>query len=150
MRFRVSLKGEISTYFRRRSTAFQPFARAAEKEAAEETLKVLRELSSGPYSSARLREMGHPYRLGGSPPADPAVINAQSGKFRAAWVVQPPRKKADGLSTRIVNTAPYAVYLLSGTDRMIARPILARMREKLRPIRQRIWRQHLAKWLAND
>jgi hypothetical protein len=149
MRFRVLLKGGISTYFRRKSTSLQPFARAAEKEAAGETLTILRELSSGPYSSARLRQMGHPYRIGGTPPMDPAIINAQTGKFRAAWRVDPPRKRADGLSTRIVNTQPYAVYLLSGTGKMIARPILGRMREKLRPIRQRIWRQHLAKWLGS-
>ncbi len=150
MRFRVLLRGGIAAYFRRREKVLLPFARAAEKESATETLRVLQELSSGPYSTSRLAQMGHPYRIGGTPPADPAVINVQTGGFRAAWIVRPPRRSANGLSTRIVNTAPYAVFLLSGTEKMIARPILGRMRERLRPIRQRIWRQHLVRWLTND
>lgn len=148
MRYRVALQGGIAAYFRRRSTSLYPFARAAEREAAAETLKVLRDLSSGPYSSQRLRQLGHPYRIGGSPPIDPAIINVQTGKFRAGWIVRPPRKQADGLSTRIVNTSPYAVYLLGGTRHMIARPILARARERIRPFRRQVWRRYLAEWLA--
>ncbi len=161
MRYRVLLRpgangtvmSGIATYLRRATGGMERAAKLAEGASAEEALAILKQLSSGPYSAARLAQLGHPYRIGGSPPQDPAIINRQTPRtgegFRDAWRIEPTRKRGEGLSTRIVNTKPYAAFLLGGTSKMIPRPILGRMQERLRPARQRLWREALAKRLAS-
>lgn len=155
MRYRVLLRQTmngtvldgVAAYFRRRTHKLEAWARKAEQESAKEILPILYELSSGPYTSAQLKAMGHPYRIGGVPPLDPAIINAQSGAFRAGWRVRPPRLTSDSLQTRIVNKTPYAPYLLSGTTKMIRRPILDRLRQRILPIRRQVWMKHLIEGL---
>jgi hypothetical protein len=86
-------------------------------------LQAARLYSSGPYSLAALRRMGHPYaRRHAAAPLDPAVINLQTGRFAASWRLE---SVGGGLigGMRVVNDAPYAGYLEEGTSRMIRRPI---------------------------
>lgn len=122
--------------------------RRAEKESAENALQIARELSSGKFSSFQLRMMGHPYRIGGVPPADPAIINRQTGRFYHGWRVLPPRKSESGILTQLVNESPYARYLLRGTSRMIARPILVRIRERAEPRRRALYRAAIRRTLS--
>src|SRR5262245_1459076 len=94
---------------RRTARILEPAIRKAEQEAAQEALRIARRLSSGPFTAAYLRRHGHPYsrRHGARPPADPAIINAQTGAFRAAWRVTNTRRTSRGLQTRLVNDSPY-------------------------------------------
>lgn len=129
---------QISLLLQRRGQQFAAAVREAERQSAQEALQWARTLSSGSLSRRQLRALGHPYAVRAPrPPGDPAIINLQSGRFLASWRVSGPRRTAGGLSTRLVNTAPWARFLSSGTGRMIARPILARIRQRLAASRRR-------------
>jgi hypothetical protein len=144
---------QIAAAFRRTERTIKKFEgeairdlMAAEKEAAELALKFAREFSSGRISSDTLRVMGHPYATRAPrPPMDPAIINEQSGRFLRSWKIVGPRRTSVGLRTKLVNRCPYAIYLWKGTRRMIARPILERVREKLLPYRERFIKAALKK-----
>lgn len=121
----------IALALRRRAIGLESVVREAEKQTAEEGLKIARFLSTGLYTLQALARMGHPYRQGGSPPADPAVINYHRGVFYRGWKVRAPRKSGGVLVTKLVNDSPIAKFLSAGTRRMIARPILKAIRKRL-------------------
>lgn len=129
----------ISLAYRRRAQTLarigrglERAARNAERESAQEALRIARQLSSGPLTTAHLRRMGHPYaKRRPNPAIDAAIINVQTGRFRDAWRIIGPRKTSAGLRTRLVNDSPYAGFLASGTATMIERPIEARLRERV-------------------
>lgn len=82
------------------------------------------EMSSGPYSTARLRKMDHPYaRRHGSPNLPAEIINAQSGMFRSRWQAQILSSSFGSAVGRISNDSPVAEFLVKGNDKMFARPI---------------------------
>lgn len=86
--------------------------------AADLGIQIAREQSSGPYSSAQLAAMDHPYATRhGSPMLDPSMINEQSGAFRAHW-----QAVRYGMGAQIFNDAFYAKWLEEGTPTMFARP----------------------------
>lgn len=82
-------------------------------------------LSSGPFTLAQLRKMGHPYARRAPGALDPAVINVQSGRFRQDWQADVPRMgdPGDVVRGRISNQSPVADYLQYGTRYMVARPV---------------------------
>jgi hypothetical protein len=130
---------EAGAILRRRAQALDREVREAEKDALSYAVKTAEKLSSGPLTTAALRAMGHPYRIGGSPPANPAIINVQkaSGGFRDSWQTEGPRKQGAGLVSKLTNTAPYARFLFAGTSRMIMRPILDSIRSRTSQYRYR-------------
>lgn len=139
----------IAVVLRRRALALEREVREAEKAAAQHALQIARMLSSGPYSSAQLRRMGHPYSAARPrPPADPAIINRQTGRFLAGWRIQGPRKTTKGLVTKLINDAPQAARLDRGTSRMIARPIRARIMALLAGERRRLHDRAIRKGLS--
>lgn len=86
--------------------------------AAELGVRIAREQSSGPYSSAQLAAMDHPYATRhGSPMLAPWIINEQSGAFRSHW-----QYVAKGIGAQIFNDTYYAKWLEEGTPTMFARP----------------------------
>jgi len=104
----------------------------AERESLNDALNIARSLSSGPYSLAELAEMGHPYAVRDPhPPADPAVINEQSGDFKEDWRAIP----GDAVQ-RLENDNDVADFLKNGTRFMISRPIDERILELLEPFRE--------------
>lgn len=110
----------------------------SERVSAHWGVQIAKNLSKGPFTSAHLKAMGHPYsRRKNRPPMDPAIINKQSGVFLSAWVARPTKETTNSFSTRIENFAPHSTFLIKGTRKMIARPILQRVREKLAPFRRR-------------
>lgn len=113
-------------------------ARALEAETEAQAYRIADRLSSGPYSLADLRRMGHPYaRRRPRPPLPPGVINVQSGLFRRSWHVEAHLRGAR-MEVSIENRAPYARYLLEGTRRMIPRPYEEALRRELRAAIPRI------------
>lgn len=103
--------------------------------------------SSGEYSLAKLRRMGHPYakrhmtpkgrraKRRGTPAipyGDPTIINAQSGTFRGAWRVGVGMNR-DQILVRAENRSRAADYLEFGTKRMIARPLPRKLEKTLAP-----------------
>lgn len=121
---------QIALVLRRKAQALSRAVRESEAASAADALRIARLLSSGTFSSAALRRMGHPYRHGGNPPSPAFIINRQSGRFYFGWRLVPPRKSGGGLVTRVVNDSPQARMLLRGTRRMIARPIVAEVRRR--------------------
>ena len=118
--------------------------KSAETQAALSGLSVARKLSSGRLTSRQLRKMGSPYATRNPrPPGDPAVINRQSGRFYQGWRVVAPRNQGAHTITRLENTSAHARYLHAGTRKMIARPILSRIREGISRERERLWRAAL-------
>lgn len=107
-------------------------SRRLEEDTEQLVTARLEKLSSGPYSSAALRTMGHPYsRRRPRPPAAPYQINVQSGLFRRSWDVKA-RFDGETLEVTFDNTAPYARYLFEGTSRMIPRPIRERVKREMK------------------
>jgi hypothetical protein len=129
---------QIALLLRRQALQFEQAVRQAERESAAEALAHARKLSSGPYKTAQLRALGHPYAVRNPrPPADAAQINVQTGRFLASWRVVGPRKTASGLATRLINDSPHARRLLQGTRHTIPRPILARVAQRIAASRRR-------------
>jgi hypothetical protein len=124
---------DLAVTFRRTARLIDERVRKAERESAEQALKIARQLSSGKISSAQLRQRGHPYAARNPrPPQDPAIVNVQSGAFRDGWKITGPRTSSKGLVTRLVNTSKPAKFLGRGTSRMIPRPIADAITQQLR------------------
>jgi hypothetical protein len=129
---------QIALALRRRAIGLESVVREAEKQTAEEGLKLARFYSTGLFSLGRLREMGHPYAA--RRPAPPTQqVNYHKGRFYRGWKVRPPRKSGGTLTTKLVNDwMPVAGFLLGGTTKMIARPLLKLIRQKLKGKRQKL------------
>lgn len=61
--------------------------------------------SSGTYTLEELAAMGHPYGRGKTPPDDPRIINAQSGRFRNGWEIDRWRKTRSSATWSVHNSA---------------------------------------------
>ena len=128
---------DAAQWFEQSAQDFERDFRDAEQRTVDDALVIAEGLSSGPHSTADLRRMGHPYaRRHGKPLLNPAIINAQTGTFRASWDGESPRPDGDGLTAAIFNTDPKAELLQSGTRTMFARPIDAQIEEDLAPRRE--------------
>jgi hypothetical protein len=133
---------EAEVLLRRRVEAVDRAVRDSEKATLADALKIAQKLSSGPFTTAMLRALGHPYsRRRPNPPADPAIINVQTGAFRAGWKATGPFNSRGGLVSRLRNLSPYAGFLFSGTSRMIARPIAQAIQGRVRDLRYRRMRE---------
>lgn len=135
---------QASAVLRRKAEAIRARTRDAEADNAQRLLNVARAYSSGPFSTATLRRMGHPYaRRNPRPPGNPAVVNVQSGRFRQSWrLVKTPS------GWRVENLAPYAKYFSDrGTRRMIRRPILRGIGQAMRRQRERRLREAVRRGL---
>jgi hypothetical protein len=129
---------QAEALLRRRAEQVDRAVRAAERENLRDALTIAQRLSSGPFAAAALRLMGHPYATRSPrPPVDPSIINVQTGRFRAAWTATGPFTSRGGLVSRLVNRSPYAVLLMAGTARMIARPIREAIQRRVRGLRYR-------------
>jgi hypothetical protein len=107
--------------------------RAIAEEAPREVLRAARVLSSGGYTSAMLRRMGHPYaKRAPNPPLPAYMINVQSGKFRDSWRCEV-KRVGQQVTLVVTNDAPYAGYLFRGTRLMIERPILVELKKRVEP-----------------
>lgn len=107
----------------------------AEEETIKDALFISRAYSRGRYSTEQLRKMGHPYAVRRpAPPANPAIINLQTGELLQEWLTISPRIVSGEIVTTLKNNAPYAKYMW-GTKRMISRPIIDTISAKLAPIR---------------
>lgn len=87
--------------------------------------KFAMSLSKGSISSLALARMGHPYATRNPRPPQPTeIINRQTGLFLNSFVTQSKTSNGTGeMWAWLVNTAPEAKYLVSGTHKMIVRPI---------------------------
>jgi len=124
---------------RRKARAIQERARDAESTSARELLQIARQQSSGPLSSRQLRMMGHPYaRRAPRPPFSAAIVNVQSGRFRAGWRIVGPVTAGGSLRSRLVNDSPEAKSLTErGTRFMIGRPVMRAIAQRERRLRER-------------
>jgi hypothetical protein len=141
---------EAGAILRRRAQALDREVREAERDALQYAVKTAEKLSSGPLTTAALRAMGHPYRIGGSPPQNPAIINVQTGLFRSSWQVNGPHDARGGLVSKLTNTAPYAGFLFAGTARMIMRPILQAIQGRVSDFRYRKLQEATRKALSGS
>lgn len=107
-------------------------AREAEQESGREALRVARLLSSGPLTSQQLAMLGHPYARRAPRVARPAVINVQTGRFRAGWHLV-----RQGDRQRVVNHSPLSPFFARGTRLMIRRPIVRSIAQTIRRGRER-------------
>lgn len=95
--------------------------------------------SSGGLSLGAMQKMGHPFaRRHPKPLADPAVINVQTGQFRANWRTLVARDEA-----LIINADRVADFLERGTKTMVNRPIQEACEDFAKKNGERILRQHL-------
>lgn len=120
---------QILEKYQRRIANLTRFVGGIEQSEADRIKQIAIRFSSGTYQSAwlaqqaRLRGAGLYAVADPAPPADPSIINAQSGALRSGWQLTI-RRTGDGTETDIRNSVPYFDYLLHGTSKMIARPII--------------------------
>src|SRR6186997_3006498 len=101
--------------------------RKAERASQTQAIELARQYSQGPYSTAELRRLGHPYaRRHGAPGLDPSLINRQSGLLARSWRREGPLEKDGGLHTSVFNDAPEA-FFMGGTEKMFERPLPERV-----------------------
>lgn len=132
-------------------------------------IEFLRTMSTGPYSLAQLRSLGHPYGYPGNPPAQwgnlgkprgngqmfrkgwavkkirgfvppLSVINKQSGDLERAWGWSI-AKRADGVTLSFYNTMPYMWFLSHGTVKMVAHAPWKEAVDRFLPTLQLAWRR---------
>ena len=124
-----------AAHFRRAASRIAPQVVSAEKGTLKEAKADAVKLSSGPHSTAQLRAAGHPYaRRAPNAAYDAAIINVQSGRFRAAWKTIAPAAGLGGIVSRLVNGSPEAKYM-SGTKTTIARAVGQRIASDVQPAR---------------
>lgn len=135
---RVSLQ-QAAAALRQKARAIEQRAREAERASGRDALNAARAYSSGPLRQTQIAVMGHPYaRRWPRPPFSAAIINVQTGRFRAAWRLRGPEAGGTGIRTVITNTAPEARFLTErGTKLMIGRPIVRAIAQTLRRVRER-------------
>lgn len=130
---------EFAAEMRRRAALLERELVKAEAETLKEARNIAQtDYSSGPYSTAQLVRMGHPYsRRRPRPPQDPGIINRQTGRFISSWRIDAPRRTGGRIVSRLRNTAPYAKDvtegIVNGRWLAIRRPIAKRI---LRDVRQ--------------
>ncbi len=120
---RKSNIGKMTVRTRQRAAAVVPAVLRAEELSGRAMVKRARALSQGFLRTATLRALGHPYKIGGEPIIDPAILNRQSGNLQWRWQS---RVTFNGRGTQLTlwNTAWYAQFLATGTAHSIPRPIL--------------------------
>jgi hypothetical protein len=118
---------EAAAAFGRIADEMEAAARQVTTESLDDALATARALSEGTLTRQTLRSLRHPYRHGGAPPQDPAIINRQGGGFAGAWQIE---------GGKVVNRSPQAEWLRAGTPRMIARPTVERVEEQVGPRHQ--------------
>lgn len=102
--------------------------------------------SSGPLKTPELRRRDHPYaRRHGEATEDPEVINEQTGRFKRSWRSVRPTRTGNLLRSRLENTDEKAPYM-HGTETMLPRPIIRRVKRRIRRIRR--YRVQRALWAA--
>ena len=117
-------------FWRSFAEKFKADVRKADYKTARDGVTVAQKYSSGPFSLAELARMDHPYaRRHSAALLPPSIINAQTGKFKAAWDA-----KKQPVPT-IFNSDPIAIFLEKGTRYMVARPIDKVIIKALQPIR---------------
>lgn len=69
--------------------------------------------SSGGFSTATLRRMGHPYARAerGQQRLEPARINVQSRALVEGWAISPIERRGSTLSASLYNEAPEAAFM---------------------------------------
>lgn len=103
---------EAAAHFRSVPDRLRRELAAAEAESVAELVEHAEDLSSGPHSTAELRQMDHPLaKRHGYPRLDPTIINVQTGGFVSAWRGEGPAESGDGLSSRVFNVDRKARYL---------------------------------------
>lgn len=106
----------------------QQMGEAASLEVAQRVaLPAAIDASSGDITTAQLRREDHPYaKRHGAPRRDPSRINTQTGSFRSMW-----RAVGTAIGGQVLNDSRVADWLEQGTDTMFARPVLARVVDRL-------------------
>ena len=127
---------QFESYLRNLAPRVMEECAKSDARVIQEAMRLAVTYSSGPYKQAELTAAGHPYsRRAPNASYDPTIINAQSGVFRASWVVPAQEHTAGGILTRCINTDPKAAYML-GTDRMVPRRIDTRVLTEIMPRRE--------------
>lgn len=103
--------------------------------AAKKLTKALRELMSGRLKLRTLRRMKHPYarRFGLRGVAPLLPINVQSGRLRRSLTTVT-MKDVHGITVEASVSTPYAEFVLSGTSKMLARPLRKEAEKRVKAI----------------
>jgi hypothetical protein len=136
------MTSRISTNARTYGIRYNQRAKAIEKEVTDvmkrvqrDALAAARDMSSGPFGNpATLRRLGHPYARRRPVPigaAYPAMINVNTGRFKAAWKTSTRINRAS-ISVKLANDSPEARFLTErGTKKMVGRPVLEAIQERV-------------------
>lgn len=109
----------------------------AEAQSLRKAKVIARKWSSGAIKTATLAAMGHPYaQRHPRPLQDAAIINAQTGAFKAAWTTVSFNwaMGTQSITGMLVNPISYAGYMW-GTRIMIPRGIIYKVKREIEPIR---------------
>lgn len=127
---------QAARHFREAATSLPAAVIRDEQETVKEAKAKAVQMSSGPHSTAALRAAGHPYgRRTRNVNYEAAIINAQSGRFRAAWATTAPRLTGGAVICSVVNGSPEAKFM-AGTKNMVARPIADAVKAAIHPRRR--------------
>lgn len=129
---------QVAAEIRIRAAALGPALRRAETESVKEAQKIAISLSKGAYSSLELARMGHPYaKRRPRPPADPGIINKQTGQFLGGWRRKTGNWSGGTLFSSAFNISLHAKLLEAAPKRssQIARPLPSLVLPRIRRTR---------------
>ena len=116
-------------HFSRAATALVRTVLSAEAQTVREANAAAVQAASGPHSTAQLKAAGHPYaRRAPNPAFDAAIVNVQSGRFRAAFRALASRLVSGVVKSSVVNNSPEARFLTGQPTRyMVGRALASRV-----------------------
>lgn len=117
--------------------------RAAETRSLRSARYELEQASRGTLSPSDLRRLDHPYArrhskdrsFGGSALRDPAILNQRTGRLARSWRLVAVKTTKQGTRGSVINRAPSAKWIKSGgsgASKMVTRPIIERVRRRIR------------------
>lgn len=122
---------QVAAEIKRRAQALAVELRKAEMISIAAVQSEAKRLSKGSFSTEALNRMGNPYaRRRPRPPADPAMINLQTGDFLRGWRRKTGTWRGGVLTCTAFNISPHAELLEKGgtsSSLMIARPLVQRV-----------------------
>lgn len=126
--------------------------RDAEMETAIHGRAIALSLTSGPFKTAYLRKFrpGLYSKAAPRPPADPALINIQSGLLNRSWQLSQ-ETIGPHIVTSIFNESEHARFIAASGgpgSKMMKRPIEERIAERLAPVRIRNLSEAIRKALS--
>lgn len=130
---------QIRQTFERMGKSLERNVVLAVNETAREGRKIARQDSSGRWNRKRRQKAGYSYSRfePNPPPQSIAIINVETGEFRAGWYYIAANKQGGAVTAFVMNESDRVADLVDASGKpWLSRPIDKRVRARIAPVFQ--------------